>query len=79
MPRSLIELRQSMPDVELIPYPVKAPRLEAQWWSDSRTAWVLGKEYIKFITAMARYAANHMASGQEKTVTNHQVINARAG
>ena len=57
MPRTLIELRQAMPDVELLPYPVKSPRLEEQWWSDPRTAWVLGKEYLKFITAFARYWA----------------------
>jgi uncharacterized SAM-binding protein YcdF (DUF218 family) len=78
MPRSLIELRQSMPDVELIPYPVRAPRLEARWWSNPRTAWVLGKEYMKFVTAMARYAANYVVSDPERTGAHHQVVDARA-
>ena len=77
MPRSLIELRQSMPDVELLPYPVKSPRLEDQWWSDPRTAWVLGKEYLKFITAFARYGANSVLGSAVKIEHNAPMINAR--
>jgi uncharacterized SAM-binding protein YcdF (DUF218 family) len=77
MPRTLIELRQSMPDVELVPYPVKAPRLEEQWWSDPRTTWVLGKEYLKFLTAMVRYAANSLAPNPGKTQSITRMINAR--
>ncbi len=78
MPRTLIELRQSMPDVELIPYPVKSPRLEEQWWSDPRTAWVLGKEYVKFITAFARYGANSVLGPSAKAEHGTPLINARA-
>jgi uncharacterized SAM-binding protein YcdF (DUF218 family) len=78
MPRSLIELRQSMPDVELIPYPVKSPRLEDQWWSDARTVWVLGKEYLKFITAFARYGANSVLGSAVKADHSSPMINARA-
>ena len=77
MPRSLIELRQSMPDVELLPYPVKSPRLEDQWWSDPRTAWVLGKEYVKFITAFARYGANSVLGPAVKAEHGSPMINAR--
>ncbi len=77
MPRTLIELRQAMPDVELIPYPVKAPRLEEQWWRDPRTAWVLGKEYLKFITAFARYGANSFLGASVKAESDASTINAR--
>lgn len=77
MPRSLIELRQSMPDVELFPYPVKSPRLDEQWWSDLRTAWVLGKEYLKFITAFVRYGANSVLGPAVKADRSHPMINAR--
>ncbi len=77
MPRTLIELRQAMPDVEFFPYPVKAPRLEEQWWSDPRTAWVLAKEYLKFITAFARYGANSVLGGGLKAEHQNPVINAR--
>lgn len=77
MPRAIIELRQSMPEVELVPYPVKSPRMETEWWNDSRTSWVLCKEYLKFVTASARYAANLLANGSGKTEPNRRTINAR--
>ncbi len=77
MPRTLIELRQSMPDVDLLPYPVKSPRLEDNWWSDSRTAWVLGKEYLKFITAFARYGANSILGPTARADHSPSLINAR--
>ncbi|HZV21887.1 MAG TPA: YdcF family protein [Hyphomicrobiales bacterium] len=77
MPRTLIELRQSMPNVQLLPYPVKPSRLETQWWSDPKTIWVLGKEYLKFLTAMARYAANSLVSRNERTEPSTPTINAR--
>jgi uncharacterized SAM-binding protein YcdF (DUF218 family) len=66
MPRALIELRQAMPDAELMPYPVKSPRLAADWWNDPATAWVLCKEYLKFVTASARYAANMLVNGSAR-------------
>ena len=77
MPRSLIELRQSMPEVELLPFPVKSPRLEDKWWSAPRTAWVLGKEYLKFITAFARYGANSVLGPSVKADHSPPMINAR--
>ena len=79
MPRTLIELRQAMPDVELVPYPVKAPRLEQRWWSDPRTAWVLGKEYMKFITALARYTANALTKDSTPQESHTRTLNARLG
>ncbi|MFZ1110317.1 MAG: YdcF family protein [Rhodomicrobium sp.] len=77
MPRTLMELRQAMPDLELVPYPVKSRRLEEQWWSDARTAWVLVKEYLKFITASLRYGANSVLGGGVKAEHRPPVINAR--
>lgn len=77
MPRTLIELRQAMPDVEIVPDPVKSPRLDEQWWRDPRTAWVLTKEYLKFITAFARYGANSVLGGGIKAERLSHTINAR--
>jgi len=77
MPRALIELRQGMPDVELVPYPVKSPRLEEQWWSDPRTVWVLSKEYLKFLTAFARYGANSVTGAAFNAERYSPMINAR--
>lgn len=76
MPRSLIELRQSMPDVSLLPFPVKSPRLDNEWWRDPRTVWVLSKEYLKFITAFARYSANSVLGAAVKAEHNPPMIDA---
>jgi uncharacterized SAM-binding protein YcdF (DUF218 family) len=79
MPRSLVELRQSMPDVELIPYPVRSRRPDTSWRTHPRTVWVLAKEYMKFITALARYAANTVTGDAEKMETHSLMVDARAG
>lgn len=77
MPRALLELRQSMPEADLIPYPVKSPRIETEWWNDPKTTWVLCKEYLKFVTASARYLANRLASASGDPRPNRRTINAR--
>jgi uncharacterized SAM-binding protein YcdF (DUF218 family) len=78
MPRTLIELKQSMPEAGLIPYPVKSPRMETEWWNDPKTTWVLCKEYLKFVTASARYAANMFAPSPSNAKQSSQwTINAR--
>jgi len=79
MPRALIELRQSMPDVEILPYPVKSPRLETEWWGDPQTSWVLCKEYLKFITASVRYAAFSLTGWHAGLQPQNRTINARLG
>jgi len=77
MPRALIELRQSMPEACIIPYPVKSPRMETEWWNDAKTSWVLCKEYLKFVTASARYVANMLVSASSNTQSNRRTINAQ--
>ena len=79
MPRTLIELRQSMPEADLIPYPVKSPRMEAEWWNDPKTTWVLFKEYLKFVTASARSVANALAAptSSNNKQSSQRTINAR--
>ncbi len=79
MPRAIIELRQSMPDVKLLPYPVKSPRLETAWWTDPRTTWVLCKEYLKFVTAEVRYAAFSLTGRPAAPRSRTRTVNARAG
>jgi uncharacterized SAM-binding protein YcdF (DUF218 family) len=57
MPRSLTELRRTMPGVKLVPYPVFSHRLQTKrWWTDAFTARVLFGEYLKFLPAAARYS-----------------------
>ncbi len=77
MPRALLELRQSMPEIQLVPDPVKSPRIHTAWWNCSRTTWVLLKEYLKFLTASARYAANKFAQPLSRPKSHARTINAR--
>lgn len=55
MPRALVELNRSLPDVELVAYPVVTTRMEAeQWWRDPATLKLLFKEYLKYMMAKAK-------------------------
>jgi uncharacterized SAM-binding protein YcdF (DUF218 family) len=56
MPRSLTELRRTMPAIALVPHPVIPNKLQTKrWWRDGYTARVLFWEYVKFLPAAARY------------------------
>jgi uncharacterized SAM-binding protein YcdF (DUF218 family) len=61
MPRTLLELRRAMPNVELIPYPVVPRNMNiANWWTDSETTRLLFVEYVKLIPALARYGLTQL-------------------
>jgi uncharacterized SAM-binding protein YcdF (DUF218 family) len=64
MPRSLMELRRTMPGATLLPHPVQSNRVHAwRWWMDAYTARILLAEYIKFLPAAVRYGAARLISG----------------
>jgi uncharacterized SAM-binding protein YcdF (DUF218 family) len=55
MPRALAEMAAAMPGMDLIPYPVEPPRLNAKsWWKDPSVLRLLGREYVKYLFAVAR-------------------------
>jgi uncharacterized SAM-binding protein YcdF (DUF218 family) len=55
MPRSLLELRREMGDVELLPYPVVNTRLDGGGWMTNQNALrVLFPEYVKYLAAFIR-------------------------
>ncbi|HUZ66784.1 MAG TPA: YdcF family protein [Beijerinckiaceae bacterium] len=57
MPRALAEMSAAMPGVDLIPYPVATPLLSARtWWRDPQSLRLLGREYVKYLIAVARMA-----------------------
>ena len=57
MPRSLTELRRTLPGIALVPHPVVSNKLQTErWWTDAYTARVLFSEYVKFLPSAARYA-----------------------
>jgi uncharacterized SAM-binding protein YcdF (DUF218 family) len=64
MPRSIIELRRELPDVELIPYPVKSRAFEkGEWWTHPAGLRLLLTEYLKLFPTLVRFAASRVFSG----------------
>jgi uncharacterized SAM-binding protein YcdF (DUF218 family) len=57
MPRSLAELRDALPGVKLIPYPVVSPDLHLEnWWRDPAPFTFLTREYGKYLLTAVRLA-----------------------
>jgi uncharacterized SAM-binding protein YcdF (DUF218 family) len=57
MPRSLVELRRQLPDIELIPAPVVTAKLRAMdFWRYPGLLRTIGVEYLKFVAASVRAA-----------------------
>jgi uncharacterized SAM-binding protein YcdF (DUF218 family) len=61
MPRSLTELRRTLPGIDLVPFPVVSNKVQTgRWWMDAYTARVLFSEYVKFLPSAARYAVERL-------------------
>jgi uncharacterized SAM-binding protein YcdF (DUF218 family) len=70
MPRSLIELRRAMPDVELIAYPVVSSGFHIErWWMHPQSARLLVSEYVKLIPAAARLVTSRIVGEARPTGT----------
>ncbi len=55
MPRSLAELRNVLPQINLIAYPVVVDSIPvSQWWTNRDTALLIMSEYIKYLAARIR-------------------------
>ncbi|MDQ8730576.1 YdcF family protein [Bradyrhizobium sp. LHD-71] len=55
MPRAIVELSHSMPDVVLIPFPVIGEKWRDEpWWASGAAARLLVTEYAKFLAAGVR-------------------------
>ncbi len=56
MPRSLVEFRRALPDVEIIPHPVFPEGVKSrEWWRWPGTAALLATEYSKYLAAEIRH------------------------
>lgn len=74
MPRSLMELRRTLPGITLLPHPVVPNKIHAaRWWSDSFTARVLLAEYVKLLPSAARYGAARLLRWEEGAVVAKRV------
>lgn len=56
MPRSLIEFRRRMPDIDIVAHPVRAANREGGWRRWRADAHLLMLEYSKYLVARARAA-----------------------
>lgn len=57
MPRSLLEFRQALPGVTVVPHPVFPPQVKREdWWRWPGTAALMVSEYHKFLFALLRGA-----------------------
>ncbi len=62
MPRSLAELADAMPGVELVAYPIANPELHlADWWHDPDAFSLLVREYGKYLLTVTRLAVSPQA------------------
>jgi uncharacterized SAM-binding protein YcdF (DUF218 family) len=53
MPRSLLDFRRAMPDLEIIPHPVFSDEAKPPaWWSRHSTAVLLVSEYAKYLATL---------------------------
>jgi uncharacterized SAM-binding protein YcdF (DUF218 family) len=69
MPRSLLELRRTMPGATLLPHPVQSNRVHpGRWWMDAYTTRILLAEYVKFLPSAARYGAARLLGWKESAV-----------
>lgn len=55
MPRTMVELRHVMPNIQKIPYAVSAGSIQTEgWWHNGTTLQLLANEYIKYLIAWMR-------------------------
>ena len=58
MPRSLLEFRHAMPDIEIVPHPVFPENFKQdEWWLWPRSASLVASEYSKYLIAFLRTTA----------------------
>lgn len=55
MPRSLLEFRRAMPEIEIVPHPVFPEHVKQRdWWRWPGSASLIISEYNKYLVALAR-------------------------
>jgi uncharacterized SAM-binding protein YcdF (DUF218 family) len=70
MPRSLIEFRRAMPDVEIVPHAVFPPQFKCDnWWLWPGSAALLASEFNKYIVARLRSAEAPRGEAATTTAT----------
>ncbi len=64
MPRAIVELSHSMPDIELVPFAVVGEKWrEEPWWTSGAALRLLLSEYAKYLFAQTRVAFGGVGQG----------------
>lgn len=64
MPRSLLEFRHALPDVEIVAHPVFPEHVKQdEWWAWPGTAALVASEYNKYLMAWTRHQAIALLAG----------------
>jgi uncharacterized SAM-binding protein YcdF (DUF218 family) len=79
MPRAIVELSHSMPDVLLIPFPVIGEKWRNEpWWSSGAAARLLVTEYAKFLAAGVRVHLDDWVATEPASSPSIEVSRKRA-
>jgi uncharacterized SAM-binding protein YcdF (DUF218 family) len=70
MPRTLVELDHTLPNLQKIPYPVAATIDPHDWWRNPATARVIVTEYLKFLAVWLR---TRIESDPERSSVAHLI------
>ena len=63
MPRSLLEMQQSMPDVTILPEPVFPAEFTGNWWATESALFLVLSEYHKFLISYAAHKIGILNEG----------------
>jgi len=67
MPRAMLELRATMPNAVLTPYPVRTSVIDpARWWRTGRAARLMVMEYLKYLAILGREAVLSLGPRREE-------------
>jgi uncharacterized SAM-binding protein YcdF (DUF218 family) len=63
MPRAMAELSHQLPDVALIPFPVRPGGVQGEpWWANSQMTRLIVFEYLKYVVALVRMRVDTVAA-----------------
>lgn len=75
MPRSLAEFAREMPEVKLIPYPIRSRTYQLEsWWQHQPTARLVVGEYLKFLASTARLAVSRVIGPADAPVEPRRTV-----
>ncbi|MFM7085108.1 MAG: YdcF family protein [Hyphomicrobium sp.] len=73
MPRSIAELRLALPDIRLIPHPVRSSHTDlSEWWLSPIKLRNLVAEYVKFLPSAMRLSFRYLRSNNNKLTSATQ-------